>query len=67
MVKDFNGKEVESQILPLTDALLNIRNDHVKAYQGVPADATIKYWLAFSVSVPPLGFSTYVVSGAQAG
>ncbi|CAO2829686.1 unnamed protein product [Amaranthus hypochondriacus] len=67
VVKDFNGKEVESQILPLTDALLNIRNNHVKAYLGGPADATIKYWLAFSVSVPPLGFSTYVVSGAQAG
>lgn len=26
---------------------------------------TPKYWLAFTVSVPPLGFSTYTVSTAK--
>ncbi|KAL2939654.1 hypothetical protein RDABS01_033812 [Bienertia sinuspersici] len=66
-VKDFDGKEVESQLVPLTNASLSLRNDHMKAYLGKTSDAAIKYWLAFSVSVPPLGFSTYIVSGAQAG
>ncbi|GAB4848626.1 hypothetical protein Ancab_003333 [Ancistrocladus abbreviatus] len=63
-VKDFDGKEVDSQLLPVTDALLSIQNDYVKAYLGEQLGSTIKYWLAFSVSVPPLGFSTYTVAGA---
>ncbi|XP_056689523.1 alpha-mannosidase At3g26720 isoform X2 [Spinacia oleracea] len=67
IVQDFKGREVESQLLPVTKSSLSIRNDHLKAYLGKPSDTVIKYWLAFQVSVPPLGFSTYVVSGARAG
>lgn len=67
IVQDSKGREVESQLLPLTNTSMHIRNDHVKAYLGKPADTAIKYWLAFPVSVSPLGFSTYIVSGARAG
>jgi alpha-mannosidase len=62
IVKDSSGTEIESQILPITDAYLSSRNFHVKAYLGTYATTTPKYWLAFSASVPPLGFSTYIVS-----
>lgn len=64
-VKDSGGKTVESQLLPLSNATLRIRNRYVKAYLGKAPSETIKYWLAFSASVPPLGFSTYTVSIAK--
>ncbi|KMT06844.1 hypothetical protein BVRB_6g151860 [Beta vulgaris subsp. vulgaris] len=67
IVKGSDGRQVESQLLPLTNASLDVRNDHLKAYLGKPSDSAIMYWLAFPVAVPPLGFSTYIVSGAQAG
>ncbi|KAF6160103.1 hypothetical protein GIB67_018883 [Kingdonia uniflora] len=61
-VQDSSGREVESQLLPLSHASVDIRNYHVKAYLGKsPGDAP-KYWLAFSASVPPLGYSSYLVS-----
>ncbi|KAK9926543.1 hypothetical protein M0R45_023768 [Rubus argutus] len=63
-VKDFTGKEIESQILPLLNASVGLRNDHVKAYLGISPSVTPRYWLAFSATVPPLGFSTYIVSSA---
>ncbi|OVA17373.1 Glycoside hydrolase family 38 [Macleaya cordata] len=64
-VRDSSGREIESQLLPLVSASVAIRNYYVKAYLGKsPSDAP-KYWLAFSASVPPLGFSTYIVSGAK--
>ncbi|KAI3931665.1 hypothetical protein MKW92_015658, partial [Papaver armeniacum] len=66
-VRDSNGREIESQLLPLSSASLNIRNYHVKAYLGKSPSDTPKYWLAFSASVPPLGFSTYTVSGTKTG
>lgn len=65
IVLDSAGREIESQILPLTNSSLSIRYGHVKAYLGRSPAGTIKYWLAFSVSVPPLGFSTYFVSSAK--
>lgn len=63
-VKDSVGREVESQLLPLFDAPKTIRNYHSMAYMGSSPDVTPKYWLAFSASVPPLGFSTYIISAA---
>ncbi|KAI3942980.1 hypothetical protein MKW98_005492 [Papaver atlanticum] len=66
-VRDSRGREIESQLLPLSSASLNIRNYHVKAYLGKSPSDTPKYWLAFSASVPPLGFSTYTVSGTKTG
>nr|XP_011463212.1 PREDICTED: alpha-mannosidase-like isoform X2 [Fragaria vesca subsp. vesca] len=63
-VKDSTGKKVESQILPLLNASVSIRDYHVKAYLGIAPSVTPSYWLAFSATVPPLGFSTYIVSSA---
>ncbi|CAL5370340.1 unnamed protein product [Camellia sinensis] len=65
IVLDSAGREIESQLLPLSNASLRIRNFHVKAYLDRSPGDTLKYWLAFSVSVPPLGFSTYIVSSAK--
>ncbi|XP_015893890.3 probable alpha-mannosidase At5g13980 isoform X2 [Ziziphus jujuba] len=64
-VHDSEGKEVESQILPVADYFVGLRNYHVKAYLGQTPDQTPKYWLAFAVSVPPFGYSTYTVSNAK--
>ncbi|XP_027351852.1 probable alpha-mannosidase At5g13980 [Abrus precatorius] len=64
-VHDANGKEIESQLLPLAAVSVDLRNYYVKAYLGQTPPKTPKYWLAFTVSVPPLGFSTYTVSTAK--
>lgn len=64
-VHDSNGKLVESQILPLTDAHVGLRNFYVKAYVGETPSEAPKYWLAFLAAVPPLGFSTYTISRAE--
>jgi alpha-mannosidase len=62
VVRDSKGKEIESQLLPLLNVSVAIRNYHVTAYLGKHPRATPSYWLAFSATVPPLGFSTYIVS-----
>ncbi|KAK9272279.1 hypothetical protein L1049_002650 [Liquidambar formosana] len=64
-VHDSEGRDIESQLLPLTDAYVGIRNYHVKAYLGKTPSETPKYWLTFMASVPPLGFSTYTISSAK--
>ncbi|CBI15496.3 unnamed protein product, partial [Vitis vinifera] len=64
-VKDPSGKEIESQLLPIANASLGIRSFSTMAYLGKSPSVAPKYWLAFSASVPPLGFSTYIVSGAK--
>ncbi|KAK9090007.1 hypothetical protein Sjap_023184 [Stephania japonica] len=67
-VQDSSGKEVESQLLPLLNTSVSIRNYYVEAYLGKASSDTPKYWLTFLASVPPLGFSTYIVSRTkQAG
>lgn len=65
VVRDSSGKEVQSQLLPILDAFLGLKNYHTAAYLGVSATVNAKYWLAFSATVPPLGFSTYYVSNAK--
>lgn len=68
IVKDSGGKDIESQILPLQNASLAIRNYYSKAYLGKFPSVTPKYWLAFSASAPPLGFNTYFISkGKRSG
>lgn len=62
IVHDYTGKEVDSQLLPISNFSLNFRNYHVKTYLGESLADTPKFWLVFSVSVPPLGLSTYTVS-----
>lgn len=65
IVHDSDGKEIESQLVPLVDAYVTLRNYHVKAYLGQTPVETPKYWLAFAVSVPPLGFSSYIISNVK--
>lgn len=64
-VQDSSGKEIESQLLPISNITLSIRKKYVKAYVGTAPAGDLKYWLAFPVSVPPIGFSTYVVSSPK--
>ncbi|KAG5523153.1 hypothetical protein RHGRI_035091 [Rhododendron griersonianum] len=61
-VQDSSGQEIESQLLPLANVSLGVRNFYATAYVGKSPSATPRYWLAFTASVPPLGFSTYVIS-----
>ncbi|KAK2968814.1 hypothetical protein RJ640_028207 [Escallonia rubra] len=65
VVLDSGGREIESQLLPLSNASLSTRSYHVKAYLGRSPSGSPNYWLAFSASVPPLGFSTYTVSSVK--
>ncbi|XP_065866110.1 alpha-mannosidase At3g26720-like isoform X1 [Euphorbia lathyris] len=62
VVHDSSGKAIASQLLPISNTTLRMRNKYVKAYLGKFPSETVKYWLAFSVALPPLGFSTYTVS-----
>ncbi|XP_068656340.1 alpha-mannosidase At3g26720-like [Aristolochia californica] len=64
VVRDAEGKEIESQLLPIANVSLGIRNFYVKAQLGVSPIGVPKYWLAFVASIPPLGFSSYVVSSS---
>ncbi|KAL7604195.1 hypothetical protein Lser_V15G20819 [Lactuca serriola] len=65
IVLDSNGREIESQLLPIFNASLNMRKYHVKAYLGKTPSNTPKYWLGFTASLPPLGFNTYIISNAK--
>ncbi|CAK9186898.1 unnamed protein product [Ilex paraguariensis] len=64
-VQDSSGKEIEAQVLPVANASVALRNLYAPAYEGQSPSATLLYWLAFTASVPPLGFSTYIVSSAK--
>jgi len=65
IVLDSDGREIESQLLPILNASLNMRNYHVKAYLGKSPSDTPRYWLGFTATVPPLGFNTYIISSAK--
>jgi len=65
VVKDSEGKEIDSQLLPIINSTLKIRNNYVKAYLGKIPSETVKYWVAFSASIPPLGFNTYTIEAAK--
>ncbi|CAH1444032.1 unnamed protein product [Lactuca virosa] len=62
VVYDSNGKEVEYQLLPIVNDAIALRNYYTSAYTGKSPSSTPKYSLAFTASVPPLGFTTYVIS-----
>ena len=66
-VLDSDGNVVDAQLLPVTQASLRLRNEHVNLYLGKNPENTLRYWLAFPVSVPPLGFSTYTLAPIKAG
>ncbi|MQL93981.1 hypothetical protein Taro_026636 [Colocasia esculenta] len=65
LVRDSEGSDIESQLLPILDVSLEMRKFHVQAYLGMSPKVNPKFWLAFPVSVPPLGFSTYIISNAE--
>lgn len=65
VVLDSEGKEIESQLLPLSNISLKTLTYHISAYFGSSANSMARYWLAFSTSVPPLGFSTFSVTKAK--
>ncbi|KAL3722920.1 hypothetical protein ACJRO7_035159 [Eucalyptus globulus] len=64
-VRDSEGKEVTSQLIPITDTFLSLRSYHVTAYMGKTTTEAPKYWLVFSASVPALGFTTFFISSAK--
>lgn len=64
-VTDSTGKFILSQLLPIVNASVSKRKFYASAYTGDPPSASPKYWLAFTAVVPPLGFSTYVISSGQ--
>ncbi|GAV59511.1 Glyco_hydro_38 domain-containing protein/Glyco_hydro_38C domain-containing protein/Alpha-mann_mid domain-containing protein [Cephalotus follicularis] len=65
IVHDSEGREIESQLLPVANAYLGLRDYYVQAYLGRTPNKTPNYRLAFKVSVPPLGFNTYTISSAK--
>ena len=65
VVHDSEGREIESQLLPIANASSHLRDRHVKAYLGTSPAASPKFWVAFPASVPPLGFSTYFISSGK--
>lgn len=65
VVRDSSGKKIQSQLVPILDDFLGVRNYHTVAYLGVSPTTKPKYWLSFSATVPPLGFSTYYVSNGK--
>ncbi|KAH6829428.1 Glycosyl hydrolase family 38 protein [Perilla frutescens var. hirtella] len=65
IVSDYTGKVILSQLLPIVNASISKRKFHASAYTGGSPSSTPKYWLAFTAAVPPLGFSTYVISSGQ--
>lgn len=61
-VTDSAGKVILSQLLPIVNASIAKRKFYASAYMGESSSASPMYWLAFTAVVPPLGFSTYVIS-----
>ncbi|XP_047949898.1 probable alpha-mannosidase At5g13980 isoform X2 [Salvia hispanica] len=64
-VSDSAGKLILSQLLPIVNASVSTRKFYASAYTGESPSFVPKYWLAFTAVVPPLGFSTYVISSGQ--
>ncbi|KAF3791081.1 Alpha-mannosidase [Nymphaea thermarum] len=65
IVRDSDGMAIKSQIWPLSNASVGMRNFHVRAYTGLSPSSAPRFWLAFAVAVPPLGFSTYTIEDAR--
>ncbi|KAK6920446.1 Glycoside hydrolase family 38, N-terminal domain [Dillenia turbinata] len=61
-VQDSNGKIIQSQLVPISNASLRMRNSYAKAYEESYSSVTPKFWLVFTAAVPPLGFNTYFIS-----
>ncbi|XP_057854517.2 alpha-mannosidase [Cryptomeria japonica] len=61
-VKDSDGNTVLSQLVPLENSTVNLTNYFKKENQSISLDKSPLFSLFFQVSVPPLGFSTYIIS-----
>ncbi|EPS72042.1 alpha-mannosidase, partial [Genlisea aurea] len=57
-VRDSAGYLIPSQVLPIADAILSIRNLYARKLRSGAA----AYSLSFEATVPPLGFNTYYIS-----
>ncbi|XP_073146127.1 probable alpha-mannosidase At5g13980 [Henckelia pumila] len=66
-VRDAAGQSILSQLIPIVDASIANTKFYASAYLGKSSNVSPKYWLAFTVVVPPLGFSSYVISSEKAG
>ncbi|CAH9082893.1 unnamed protein product [Cuscuta europaea] len=64
-VWDSARKEIESQAFPVLDASLSLRKRYTKAYVGKSPTMGPLYWLAFTATVPPLGFTTYTIISSR--
>ncbi|KAK8957105.1 hypothetical protein KSP39_PZI000968 [Platanthera zijinensis] len=62
VVRDANGKFIETQIIEMDNATTKIRNFYVKAYTGEFPKISPTYWLVFQIHVLPLGWNTYFIS-----
>ncbi|XP_058102936.1 alpha-mannosidase At3g26720-like [Magnolia sinica] len=65
IVHDSKGMEIKSQLIPLLNSSVSIRNHYVRAYLGISPSDMPKFWLVFPATVPPLGFNTYIISSAK--
>lgn len=62
VVQDSLGSVVESQYLDIDNVTINLRNFYTRAYLGTSPKKVPKFWLAFGVSLPPMGWNTYFIS-----
>ncbi|KAK9903926.1 hypothetical protein WJX75_000663 [Coccomyxa subellipsoidea] len=65
-VTDGDGKEVLSQLVPVSNATLDLQNLMLQADILKNLTAAASYELAFRADAPPLGYSTYTISPAEA-
>lgn len=62
VVKDYDGKIIQSQLVPLGNSTGKTRSYYKRAYLGITSGKPPLFSLVFPASVPPLGFSTYFIS-----
>ena len=62
---DAEGNAVSSQLIPVTEADLKLRDKYVNLHEGVSAGAAPKFYLVFAAAIPPLGYTSFVVQPAS--
>ncbi|XP_073018225.1 probable alpha-mannosidase At5g13980 isoform X1 [Primulina eburnea] len=66
-VRDAAGQLILSQLIPIVNASIANTKSYASAYLGKSSNVNPKYWLAFTAVVPPLGFSSYMISSDKLG
>ena len=64
-VVDADGKPVPSQLIPLTETAHKLRDLYVNLDAGVSAGKPPAFYLVFAATVPPLGYTSFVVKQAS--